>query len=377
MAIRKRPSILSKEGASAPSNSSLQTSAKKEFKPSSELSDVMKKFAKDYGVGTIRRGTDSVVNFGRLRTGILIVDIALGGGWRCSSGCMIYGERSAGKTTLALLSIKEAQRQFPDKAAVWIDVEGTLDLKWAEKLGVDLTRLLVIEPDSGEDAVDQADAMMRTEDVSMVVTDSIAFLSPMKEIEASAEDNQMALQARLVGRYIRRVNNAMLRERKRNHYPIVMHLNQFRMKIGVFFGDPRTLPGGKALEFSTSQQVLMTNKEILADKGDDKGIVLHNEHAFTVTKDKTGGRLKEGKFVLVRDESEGFPPGYINQTKTILTHANIAGLYTGGGTSHKLDGLGSFRTHDEIGKFFFENPKKQFDFMTRIVDFYRAKWDIS
>jgi RecA/RadA recombinase len=204
-------------------------------------------------------------------------------------------------------------------------------------------------------------------------------LVPMKEIEASAEDSLPGIHARLVGNYIRRLNQAMLKERHRRHNPLLCHINQFRMKIGVMFGDPRTLPGGKALEFATSQQVLMNNKEHKAKDDLGNEVVVFNEHSFTITKDKTGGRIKEGKFKLIRDTSLGYREGWIDQTKTIINFAAHAGLYTGGGSSHNLTVDGrtyNFRRHDDIGQYFFENPDAMRVVMQEILAFYRDRWGI-
>jgi recombination protein RecA len=224
--------------------------------------------------------------------------------------------------------------------------------------------------------VDLTDAVIRLKEVCMVIVDSVAVLIPHKEIEGSAADAHVGIQARLVGTFLRRINNALLRERKRGHYVFLMPLNQFRTKIGVMFGDNRTLPGGKALEFYTSQQVLLSNKEHRSEKGEDKGYVMYNEHGIVLTKDKTGGRIKEGKFKLIRDESSGFPAGYVDQTKTVLTLARATGLYEGAGTRHTLDKVGTFKSHEEIGQFFFENPKALYDFNTRIINHYRNLWGV-
>lgn len=375
MAIRSRKI---KGGASASPTTPLKRkpNSTKVHKPTGEFADVLAAVNKKSSKGTMRTASDTRAEYGRVRTGILVMDLCLGGGWKYSRGCMLYGEKSAGKSTVALISVANALRDNPNSVAIWLDIEGTFDATWARRLGVDLERLHICEPDTGEDAVDLADAFLRTKEVCMIVTDSIAFLTPAREIDMSSEQSHVGIHAKLIGNYIRKVNNGMIRERKRGHHVIVMHLNQFRMKIGVMFGDPRVLPGGKALEFSTSQQMQLSNKEHKAINGEDKGIVLYNEHGILITKDKTGGRLKEGQFKLVRDESEGFDPGYIDQTKYVLTCAKRAGLYTGAGTRHTLDGLGNFKSHADIGKFFYENPEVLYNFNGRILRFFLDKWGL-
>src|SRR5690606_3448584 len=123
-----------------------------------------------------------------------------------------------------------------------IDVEGTHDATWSEKNGVDQDKLLVVKPETGEMAVDTADALCSTKEVSLIVVDSIAALTPFKEVEDSADDQHVGLQARLVGRMVRKLTSTLISERNRGHEVTVLFINQYRMKIGVMFGDPRTMP---------------------------------------------------------------------------------------------------------------------------------------
>jgi recombination protein RecA len=368
MAIRKRAAKVKGKG-----KSKILAPTPPTFVESPQLSDLMKVINKQHSTHTVMRG-DNPMPTRRQKTGILSVDMCLGGGWRYASGSMVIGERSAGKSTIALMTIAQALKDNPDKVAVWIDLEGTLDTVWAKKLGVDTERVYIVSPDSGEEAIDLAIAFMGAEQTCMIVTDSIAAIVPMKEVEASAETAFMALHARLIGGYVRRVNNALIRERKKGHDLIVMHLNQFRIDITKMFGDKRVVPGGRALEFSTSQQMTIVNKEHKAEKGDNAGTVLFNEHSFVITKDKTGGRLKEGKFKLIRDAEAGFPEGYIDQSKFMMAAGQRIGLYTGGGSSHKLDGCGTFKSHAEVANYFFENPNKLEEFNSRILLEYRKLW---
>lgn len=317
----------------------------------------------------IRLGNDERAFYGRISTGILSLDLALGGGFKSSRGSLIYGEKSTGKSTVALLTIVSLLRDNPDQVAAYIDLEGTFDPDYAKRLGVDLSRFVLIEPESGEEAVDLAAAIFSTKEVGIVVTDSIAMLTPMKEIDESAEKSFPGIHARLTGNYLRRLNNAMLRERHRDHYALVLHINQFRMRIGVMFGDPRTLPGGKALEFCTSQQVITYNKEHQKD-----GIVMFNEHEFKITKDKTGGRLKEGKFKLIRDtESTGLPEGYIDQARTIINFGTRVGIVVG---RYELEPYGKFKSADALSLFFAENREAELEVCGRIIREYQKKWGI-
>lgn len=354
-----------------------------------ELANVISHIKSHYSPSVITRANSEKVNYGRLASGILAVDLCLAGGLMFSRGSMIYGNKSAGKSTLAHRFIAAAQRVFPDKFAVLIDIEGTFDKPWAKRHDVDLDRLVIVEPETGEMAVDIADALLRSFETSIVVSDSIAMLTPMKEISSSAEDSLPGVHARLVGNYLRRLSAGLLEERHREHFPLILHLNQFRMSIGVMFGDPRVLPGGKALEFSTTQQIEISNKEHTNSEKGAKGekdsedskekntLVTFNEHSIKITKDKSGGRFKEGKFVMIRDESMNLPVGYINQSRSIINFGLTSGILKGSPQSFELDGFnfnGKFRGQPDFLKFLVEDAAREREIVFRIVETYRQRW---
>ena len=306
----------------------------------SELEETRRAVQKRYGEATIKKGRN-VVRPDRISTGIFTLDFALLGGMPMNRLSMVVGERHAGKSMISNLLIANAQRMYPDKVVVLLDIEGTFESTWAERLGVDLDALEIVECDSGEMAVDVGDAMIGTEDASLVVADSIAAITPMKEQEASAEDAFVGLQARLVGNFVRRMASSLVRERNRGHVVSVLFLNQFRSKIGGFagFGEPRSIPGGKALEFATTIQMIIKNKE---NKGKDaKGIdtITHNEHAFTITKNKLNGGPRTGEFIMTRsdDDATGLLAGMVDDSATLLSFAKKFGMYTGGGSAWKLE----------------------------------------
>jgi recombination protein RecA len=381
---RKRPVVTKGAEQSAPSGQTGGIKKRTSLPPpeedipqfEGELGNVIQKMTASgtYGKPFIKASSKRM-DTGRTRTGILAVDLALGGGWTLSRAGMLYGEKSTGKSTMALQSIATIQRDNPDAMAAWIDIEGTLDKSWARKLGVDLDRLVVVNPETGEHAVDLADAMLRAREVKAVVTDSIAMLIPMKELEESAEQETMALQARLVGKYIRKTNNALLRERGRGHLPILIHINQFRMKVGLVFGDPRTLPGGKALEFSTSQQIEVKNKEKLGKDDDGNEVVQYNEHNIKITKNKSGGPMKEAAYKLVRLEGfEDMPEAWVDQAKTIHSMGSQVGVVSGTSGSFEVDGIGKFRGAPAFTKWALENPVPYHRLQQQIIDGFRKRW---
>ncbi len=331
----------------------------------------------EYGTPFIK-GSSRRLSTTRARSGIMAFDLALGGGWTYARAGMLYGEKSSGKSTIALQSIASVQAANPDAIGAWIDVEGTLDKSWARKLGVDLERLIVAEPETGEHAVDLADALIRAREVGICVMDSIAMLVSMKELDESAEQDTMALQARLVGKYIRKTNNALLKERPRGHNPILIHINQFRMKVGLVFGDPRVLPGGKALEFSTTQQAEVKNKEHIGKDADGNDVVEYNEHNVKITKNKGGGPMKEAAFKLIRLTGyEDMPEAWIDQAKTIYKYGTQIGVITGAPTSFEVAGVsGKFRGAPAFTAWALENPIPYAAVQQAIIDGFRKRWDL-
>ena len=275
----------------------------------------------------------------RISTGVFMLDLALLGGIPHNRISMIVGERSAGKSMLADMICANAQRQYPDMKTVKIDTEGAHDTVWSSKLGVDPERQYVFAAETGESAVDAADALVRTKEVSLVVIDSIAALTPMKEIDSSAEDAMVGAQARLVGGMIRRVNAGLITERNRGHFVTVLFINQFRSKVGVVYGDPRSLPGGKALEFATSVQLIIKNKEQMGKDAYDVETVEENEHVFDIKKNKCNGGPRTGEFRVRRiaNTDLGLREGDVDDASTMLAYAKKFGAYSGAGSSWRLE----------------------------------------
>lgn len=251
---------------------------------------------------------------------------------------MFYGWESGGKTTTGMRALGSAQRMFPNMRAAIIDAEGTFDATWSRRHGVDPEKLYLIQPETGEQALDIADALIRAEDISMVMVDSLPALVPAKELEKSMEDDIVAMQARLIGRFIRKVNQALLDERKRGHLPALLLINQWRSKI-AFMGDTRNLPGGNALKFFVSARAEIMNKEILGKDAFDVEAVIRNEHTFKITKNKLGNGIRSGAFDMIRDPSHELGAGFIDEAETVVTYAKKFGIFSGGGAHWRFDDL--------------------------------------
>jgi len=334
---------------------------------SSTLASVMQQVAKLHGPMVMRKASVALQTFRHIPTGVFTIDMALHGGVPMSLNSMIYGWESSGKTTIAMRTVARAQRMFPDKQVVYIDVEGTFDKGWAICHGVDIERLLLVQPETGEQAVDLCDAVLRAWDTSMVVLDSIPALIPMKELEKSAEDSIVALQARLTGTLVRKAGNALLDERKKGHYPVLLLVNQWRNKIAMM-GDPRSLPGGNALKFFVSVRWEVMNKEEMGKDAHDVEVVDFNQHSFKVTKNKIGNGIRTGEFKLIRNPASPLGVGFIDEGKTVLTFAKKFNMFGGGGASWRIDGINEvFRKMDDAIDWLYDHPVEYEDLKIRLI----------
>ncbi|MGV6817259.1 MAG: recombinase RecA [Thiotrichales bacterium] len=306
------------------------------------LAAALTQIERQFGKGAVMRmgDTGSVRDVQAISTGSLGLDIALGiGGLPKGRVVEIYGPESSGKTTLTLQVIAECQKQ--GGTAAFIDAEHALDPVYAAKLGVNVDELLVSQPDTGEQALEIADMLVRSGSIDVVVVDSVAALTPKAEIEGDMGDSHVGLQARLMSQALRKLTGNIKRSNT-----LVIFINQIRMKIGVMFGSPETTTGGNALKFYSS--VRLDIRRIGAIKKGDE--VIGNETRVKVVKNKMAPPFKQTEFQILYGEG-------ISRTGEIIDMGVKEGLIDKAGAWYSYQGDRIGQGKDNVRNYLKEHPE--------------------
>lgn len=295
---------------------------------------------KQFGKGSIMHlEGDNNIDVETIPTGSISLDLALGGGIPKGRIIEVYGPESSGKTTLTLHAIAEVQRA--GGMAAFVDAEHALDPAYAKRLGVDIEKLLVSQPDSGEQALEIVETLVRSNAVDIVVIDSVAALVPQAEIEGDMGDSHMGLQARLMSQALRKLTGIINRSKC-----TVVFINQLRMKIGVMFGNPETTTGGNALKFYAS--VRMDIRRISQIKTGEE--IVGNRVRVKVVKNKIAPPFRQAEFDIMYNQG-------ISKEGDILDLATETGIVEKAGAWFAYNGENIAQGREAAKQYLKENPK--------------------
>ena len=315
------------------------------------LAAALSQIEKQFGKGSVMRYGDDTVehDIQVVSTGSLGLDIALGvGGLPRGRVIEIYGPESSGKTTLTLQVIAEMQKL--GGTCAFIDAEHALDVQYASRLGVNLEDLLISQPDTGEQALEITDALVRSGSIDLIVIDSVAALTPKAEIEGDMGDSLPGLQARLMSQALRKLTATIKRANC-----MVIFINQIRMKIGVMFGNPETTTGGNALKFYSS--VRLDIRRIGSIKKGDE--VIGNETRVKVVKNKVAPPFKQAEFDIMYGAG-------ISREGEIIDLGVQAGIVDKAGAWYSYNGNRIGQGKDNVREYLKENPELAFEIENRV-----------
>ena len=325
------------------------------------LEAAMGQIEKQFGKGSIMKlGDFQAMNIEAISTGALSLDVALGiGGLPRGRIIEIFGPESSGKTTLALHVVAEAQKLGGE--AAFIDAEHALDPVYAKHLGVDIDNLIVSQPDTGEQALEIAEALVRSGAIDVIVVDSVAALVPKAEIDGDMGDSHIGLQARLMSQALRKLAGAINKSKS-----IIIFINQLREKVGVMFGNPETTPGGRALKFYSSIRLDIRKIENIKQEGE----VIGNRARVKVIKNKVAPPFREAEFDIVYGKG-------ISKEGNVLDLAVNLDLIEKSGSWFSYNGNRIGQGRENVKQYLLENPKTMEELEKKIRDNFNTAFEKS
>ena len=325
------------------------------------LEMALSQIEKQFGKGSVMKlGDFTAMNIEAIPTGALSLDIALGiGGIPRGRIIEVFGPESSGKTTLALHMIAEAQKMGGE--AAFIDAEHALDPVHAKKLGVDIDNLIVSQPDTGEQALEIAEALVRSGALDIIVVDSVAALVPKAEIDGDMGDSHIGLQARLMSQALRKLAGAINKSKS-----VIVFINQLREKVGVMFGNPETTPGGRALKFYSSVRLDIRKIEQIKQDGE----VVGNRAKVKIVKNKVAPPFREAEFDIVYGKG-------ISKEGNILDLGVNLDIVEKSGSWCSYNGQRIAQGRENVKRYLEENPQIAKEIEEKIRDKYNEAFEKS
>lgn len=323
------------------------------------LDAAMGQIEKQFGKGSVMKlGEFKAMEVEAIPTGALTLDVALGiGGIPKGRIIEIFGPESSGKTTLALHAIAESQKA--GGTAAFIDAEHALDPVYAKKLGVDIDNLIVSQPDTGEQALEITEALVRSGAIDIIVVDSVAALVPKAEIDGDMGDTHVALQARLMSQALRKLAGVLNKSKT-----AIIFINQLREKVGIMFGNPETTPGGRALKFYASVRLDIRRIENIKQDGE----VIGNRTRVKVVKNKVAPPFREAEFDILYGEG-------ISKEGSILDLAVNLDIIEKSGAWFSYNGAKIGQGRENVKRYLKENPKILAEVEQKIRDNYSKAFE--
>ena len=287
------------------------------------MKSLLATFQKDLGEGIGNFG-GALIEHDRIPTGIFELDLAIGGGLPRGKCSIIYGVESSGKTNAVLLAIANHQKLWPDQTCAIVDLEHAFDPEWAQQLGVDTEKLMIVQPDYAEQAVDIVESLLMADDCGIVALDSLAALVTTSELDSSAEKAVVGGAALVIGKLYRKTTHALQTAAKAGRFPSLIYVNQVTTKIGVMFGDPETTPGGNKPRFQSSLTIRLYGKNKTDPKVSTTMPVL-KETTFIIKKWKVPIKFNSGGYELVMVPHKGLSAGQSDDFGTVAEYLKAWG----------------------------------------------------